>query len=721
MSSTSTVACISPACEVRTSKPGRPAMPAQSTVRIDNVDVPLLSANTVVVGTGAAGYCAADRLVQYGQRDVLVISDRITAGSSRNAGSDKQTYYKLTLGGEAGDSVSEMARTLYDGGAMDGDHALVEAALSPQAFLHLVDLGVEFPRNRFGEFVGYKTDHDPRQRATSVGPYTSRTMVERLEQKVLAEGIHVVEGLRIVDILANDGEAVGLLCLRRRTTRGEVESGQSRFLLVRARSVVYATGGPAGMYARSVFPHGQWGASGAAYRAGATGKNLTEWQFGLASIAPRWNVSGSYMQVLPTFVSTDADGNGEREFLTEAIPDYGRQLSLIFLKGYQWPFDVRKARDGSSLIDLLVYRETVIRGRRVFLDFTRNPYGRDLDAGALEPPARNYLERAGVLFGTPAQRLQSMNRPAYELYREKNPSIDLMHERLEVDLCVQHNNGGLAVDSWWQSVSLPGLFPVGEAAGSHGVYRPGGAALNATQVGAMRAAQWITARRTDGLPDMADFLAAARPALAEAAALLDAAAGRVAAGRPDSTGLLLRRITGLMSEKAGPIRSAASVHQALADVRGYLEGLAEEAAVDASSRRSVDRLFLLRDILTSQFVYLTAMTDYLAHGGHSRGSVLYTDAAGELPGCAVGVGGDDTAMADGVQCHAGEDKPGLPEEFRFLLDDGELDDQIQEIRLGLQPQLQARATWRTRRSIPDTSGDFFENVWREFREDHNIR
>jgi succinate dehydrogenase / fumarate reductase, flavoprotein subunit len=103
------------------------------------------------------------------------------------------------------------------------------------------------------------------------------------------------------------------------------------------------------------------------------GKNLTEWLFGLASIKPRWNVSGTYMQALPRFVSTDADGGDIREFLSEAIPDYGRQLSMIFLKGYQWPFDNRKALDGSCLLDLLVYRETVLRGRRVFLDFRTNP------------------------------------------------------------------------------------------------------------------------------------------------------------------------------------------------------------------------------------------------------------------------------------------------------------------------------------------------------------
>ena len=47
-------------------------------------------------------------------------------------------------------------------------------------------------------------------------------------------------------------------------------------------------------------------------------------------------------------------------------------------------------------------------------------------------------------------------------------------------------------DIWWESSSLAGFFPIGECAGTFGVYRPGGTALNATQVGAMRAALKIS-------------------------------------------------------------------------------------------------------------------------------------------------------------------------------------------------------------------------------------
>lgn len=700
--------------------------------------VPVVTANTVVVGTGSAGYCAADRLWDFGQDDVVMVADKIHAGASRNAGSDKQTYYKLTLSGGDGDSVREMAETLFAGGAMDGDNALAEAALSARAFLHLCDLGVPFPQNRYGEFIGYKTDHDPRRRATSVGPYTSRSMVQQLEQKVTRNGTRVFDECRVVDLVTRQTEdggraVVGVLVLR---TDVPHDGAESPFLLFRCTNVVYATGGPAGIYATRVFPNGQWGASGAAYRAGVHGKNLTEWQFGLASTKPRWNVSGTYMQVIPRFVSTDADGGDEREFLTEAIPDYGRLLSLVFLKGYQWPFDIRKALDGSSLIDLLVYRETVLRGRRVFLDFRRNPVREDLDPSALSPEAHEYLERAGVLFGTPIERLRRMNEPAYQFYLDRNPYVDLEKEMLEVDVCAQHNNGGLLVDAWWQS-NVAGFFPVGEAGGAHGVYRPGGAALNSGQVGATRAAQLIAARRREEPATEEDFAAAASPVLAGALDLVARATSRAAHGVPDNTGDLLRDVGVLMSAKAGPVRSAASIQEALVQVHAWLSGYGDLVTADPRSRRAVNRTFLVRDILTTAYVYLSAMADYVAHGGRSRGSVLYTDPEGSLPRVGHGEGA--------------ERELDLPEVFRFTLDGGALDDEVQEAAwvapsgaadvpgaaLGMpdgglaQPWAEPEVRradddagrpvfrWRPRRPIPEDD-DFFENVWREFREHGNV-
>ena len=86
--------------------------------------IPAVTYNTAVVGTGAAGFNAADRLCQYGQTDVVMVTEGVNMGTSRNTGSDKQTYYKLTLSGGGPDSVREMAQTLFDGRCVDGDLAL---------------------------------------------------------------------------------------------------------------------------------------------------------------------------------------------------------------------------------------------------------------------------------------------------------------------------------------------------------------------------------------------------------------------------------------------------------------------------------------------------------------------------------------------------------------------------------------------------------------------
>ena len=630
--------------------------------------------NTAVVGSGAAGFNAADRLWQLGQHDIVLVTENRAGGTSRNTGSDKQTYYKLNLSGGEPDSVREMADTLYAGRCVDGDLALCEAALSSQCFLKLVELGVPFPRNRYGEYIGYKTDHDPRRRATSVGPYTSKQMTECLEAAVQAKGVPMLDKTQVIKILTDGGTVCGLLCLN-----VTAQNDADRFVLIRCKNVIWATGGPAGMYADSVYPFSQYGATGLALEAGAKGKNLTEWQYGLASVAPRWNVSGTYMQVLPRVFSTAADGSDEREFLMDFFTDAHDMLSKLFLKGYQWPFDVRKVADGSSIIDILVYLETC-KGRKVYLDYRTNPADGEFSYDDLLPEAHEYLTRAGACFGTPIERLAHMNQPAIDFYRDKG--VDLYTQPLEIALCAQHNNGGIGIDCWWQT-DVKGLFAVGEAAASHGVYRPGGTALNAGQVGSTRAAQYIAARcRGDA---SAGFDVAASAALAEMAALADAC-------RADTGNVraLWQHAAEEMSRCGAAIRDPAQIRAYGKQVEAQLAGFAK--TVKAGSRTELAMVYRLRDMLLSQHAYLTAMADYTAHGGKSRGSALYTDLTGGI-------------------------KPftQLPDTFTFALDEAEAP-LIQELWF---EDGTCRTRWRAPRPIPEED-DFFENVWRSYRETGNI-
>ena len=364
-----------------------------------------------------------------------------------------------------------MADTLFAGRCVDGDIALCEAALSTQYFLKLVELGVPFPRNRYGEYIGYKTDHDSLRRATSVGPYTSKQMTECLERAVLAKGVPILDKTQLIKILADSGTVCGLLCLNT-----AAQDAADRFTLIRCKNVIWATGGPAGMYADSVYPFSQYGATGLALEAGARGKNLTEWQYGLASVAPR-------------VYSTAADGSDEREFLMDFFSDVHDMLSNLFLKGYQWPFDVRKIADGSSIIDILVYLETC-KGRKVYLDYRTNPAGGEFSYDDLLPEAREYLTRA--------------------------------------------DTGN--VRALWQ----------------HAVEE--------------------------------------------------------------------------MSRCGAAIRDPAQIRAYGKQVEAQLADFAQ--TVKAGSRTELAMLYRLRDMLLSQRAYLTAMADYTAHGGKSRGSALYTDLTG---------------------------------------------------------------------------------------------
>jgi len=631
----------------------------------------MLTYDAVVIGTGAAGYNAACRIKEMGEKSVAIVTEGVNCGTSRNTGSDKQTYYKLGLGGDSPDSVRQMAENLFAGGSVDGDNALCEAALSVRCFMNLCELGVAFPVNRYGEYVGYKTDHDPFARATSAGPLTSKFMTEVLEKHAAKLEIPIHSGLLAVEILKNNDSVCGLLCIEK--TSGE-------FVAIRCADVVMATGGPAGIYADSVYPECHTGTTSLALLAGASAQNLTEWQYGLASIAPRWNVSGTYMQVLPRFVSID-ENNVEYEFLADYFADPYEALSAVFLKGYQWPFDSKKVLSGSSVVDLLVYRECVLKKRRVYLDFTKNPFGlEEIDYAALSEEAYVYLRKANACFGKPIDRLFKMNTPAVSLYAGKG--LDITKEYLEIALCAQHNNGGVAVDLWWQT-SVKGLFAAGECAGTHGITRPGGSALNAGQVGSLRAAQYISAHGNKLLDETAfvNLSEAAEAANKEqlAKVLLNA----------DNVSEKISAAQRRMSDSAAAIRNKDQMLTALSEINAELATLADTVGV--KNPASLFLFYKLRDILVTQEAMLTALIDYADTVGKTRGSSLCFDTNGKL-------------------------REGLDEIFRFTEEDGSTRAKVQEIK---KTDDGFCASWRDVRPLP-TTDDFFENVWSRYREDKNI-
>lgn len=628
--------------------------------------VDLYALDTLVVGSGCAGFNAADTLFDLGRRDIALLTEGVDMGTSRNTGSDKQTYYKLSLCADAADSVYELAENLFQGGSVNGDTALAEAAGSVRSFMKLVNLGVPFPTNTYGEYVGYKTDHDPRQRATSCGPLTSKLMTERLEASVRRKGIPLYDGFQAVKLLVEGGRVRGLIALDKDRLSAQ-DWGLAVFL---CNQVVLATGGPAIAYGQTVYPESQTGSTGMALEVGAAACNLQEWQYGLASVKFRWNVSGTYQQVLPRYISVDKSGR-EREFLLEYAPSPREALELEFLKGYQWPFDTEKA-EGSSLIDLAVYRETS-QGNRVFLDFRQNPAGLEGGLSGLPQEAREYLERSGAFQETPIQRLAHMNPDAIQLYASHG--IDLWQEPLEVAVCAQHNNGGLAVDLHWES-TLKGLYAAGEAAGTFGIARPGGSALNSTQVGSLRAAEHIAETCPQALP-REELTPGVQSQVEELLGHL----GQLLAGGPERPGDQRRAFQQAMSLWAGHIRSLPEMERLARQAEDTLAHFWERTG--ASSPRELPFVLKNRDMLLVQRAMLSAMA-LTGRACGSRGSALLADPEGER-------------------------LPGLPWGFRR----GSGAHRRDWVETRLSPE-GANSRFVPVRPLPKTD-DWFENVWREYQ------
>ncbi len=452
-----------------------------------------------MIGSGAAAYSCADWLFKEGMTDIAVVTENRLSGTSRNTGSDKQTYYKISMDGFTPDSPYKMASDMFAGGSCDGTKMYLEAINSRKCFLRLCEYGVPFPTDEYGGYPGYKTDHDDTLRATSVGPLTSKIMTEKLEKVVIEKNKTVIfDNKLVVKILTHKNKAYGVMAFDTLT---------NSFENIFAENIICATGAPACIYNDSVYPASQHGMTGVLIDCGVRMCNFTQWQYGMASVDFRWNVSGSFMQVIPRFVSVDKNGN-EYEFLSSYFDDIYEAYNFVFLKGYQWPFSFDRA-DESSQIDLAVHSE-ILKGRKVYLDYTKNPVSFSFEN--LCDEAKDYLTSTNSVAATPIERLKKLNSKAIDIYLRQG--IDLSADKLRIAVCAQHNNGGVYTDNNFQS-DIEGLYVIGEASGSFGLARPGGSALNDTQISGLVCAKHIKNKEQQVIdkniissfviPDVSDF------------------------------------------------------------------------------------------------------------------------------------------------------------------------------------------------------------------------
>ena len=651
-------------------------------LEIRNQSLPIYKCDVLVVGSGAAGLRAAVELKRRG-KNVLIATSGVGMGTSACSGSDKQTLHTSSTRAR-GDDFYELAKSIASGGAMDMDIAYVEALGSVQAAEGLQFLGLPLPKDRFGGVLRYQTDHDEYGRATSCGPRTSRLMVKVLAEEVKRLEIPVLSRCTAVEItktkLENSEEIASGLFF----TSNSSENNPYGLGYIQCENLVLATGGPGELYRDSVYPGKCHGSLGLALEAGITLSNLTESQFGISTgrDAFPWNLSGSYMQAIPHIYSIAEDGK-EVSFLESFFPDTASLCNAVFQKGYQWPFHAdRTLGYQSSLVDLAIYEQQKM-GREVFMDFLRNPAcntKKDFDVAMCSDEVRSYLANNEANGALPIERLERLNPLAIELYKQNG--TDLKVQPLKFGVNNQHLNGGIEVDLWGRT-SLDNCYAVGELASTHGVTRPGGAALNSGQVFGLRVAEHVCgkaevapAENTENTENIVNTYVLLSQSIESALEQKQTSIGIEA---------LRNEVQRLMSDHAGFVTSEPSVKAGLKDLKALaLRPIHIETPSQAGS------FFLWRQNTLAAIAIAVSLDDYIKRGGVSRGARLVCTPSGDkVPRTANG----------------------LLESYRHLGGDDPLANHKQLISMFAGSPV---PFWRSTNPEPVTSDIYFEKNWPDF-------
>ncbi|EDS7008275.1 FAD-binding protein [Salmonella enterica subsp. diarizonae] len=592
---------------------------------INGLSVPIYKYDALVIGTGAAGLRAAVELKRRNV-DVLLATAGLYKGASACSGSDKQTLFTASTS-KGGDNFFKLAADLSIGGCMDKDVAYVESVGSVNTLAGLQFLGLNLPEDQYGSVLRYQTDHDETGRATSCGPRTSRLMVKVLLEEVQRLEIPVLENTTALKLLVStfsgseDKCAGAIVSINQPTVQNKFKLG-----ILLSANVVLATGGPGSMYRDSAYPRGCYGSLGLALDAGIMLTNIIESQFGISTARSTfpWNLSGSYVQVIPYIYSVDSVGN-EINFLADYYRTTQELASNIFRKGYQWPFQSSRTLSyGSSLIDMAIFNE-IHNGHCVYMDFNRNPQPVPGDAPfsleRLDVDVKQYLSNNKCDQPLPIQRLNHINPLSIELYRMHGH--DISTTPLSFSINNQHMNGGIEIDIWGES-SLKGCFAVGEVAGTHGVTRPGGAALNSGQVFGVRVAQKIT-NNLKLNTQQAELANEYIPSVfGEIISYCEKSITSAKISLSEIQDIIRKR----MSDKAGFIVAAKDIKDELSAALQLFSEI-EKNGIKVNDANQLTDLLLWKHFALTSSAVLSMLHYYISAGGGSRGARIVLDEQGD--------------------------------------------------------------------------------------------
>jgi len=390
-------------------------------IDLDKVDY---ETDVLIIGSGGAGLSAA-LLAQENGAKVLVVT-KLRLGDSNTIGAEGGTqaadrpndspvlHYLDTMGGGHFENVSDLV------------WAMVNDA--PMVIRWLEDLGVIWDKEQDGSMRELKLAGECRKRVHSCKDHTGLEVMRVLCDEVRShENIDVLEFEAVIEFVMDEaGRMSGALMVNLET---------NKLSLVRAKSVILATGGLGRLHTMGFPTTNHYGATGdglvMAYRAGCS------------------LLYGASIQYHPTGVAFPQQLAGM--LVTENVRALGGQI--VNVDGEEVACNL-EPRD---VLASFIIRECTKRGRGI-----KTPAG---DNGIWEDiPLIDIIHGEGTI----AQRLPTMVRQFARF------GIDITKEPVLVYPSIHYQNGGVKMDTYAAS-EIPGLWVPGEVGGGvHGRNRLGG-------------------------------------------------------------------------------------------------------------------------------------------------------------------------------------------------------------------------------------------------------
>ena len=551
--------------------------------------------DVVVIGAGGAGIRAAIEAKAQGARTALVCKSLFgkahTVMAEGGIAAALRNVWKE-------DGWDVHFRDTMRGGKLLNNWrmAQIHAQEAPDRVLELEEWGALFDRTPDGLILQRDFGGHRYARLAHVGDRTGLEMIRTLQHRATEVGIDVLMECTMQRILMDDGRVAGAFGYWRQT---------GRFILLRAKAIVLATGG-AGRAWRVT--SNSWEYSGDGLRmaldAGAALQDMEFVQFHPTGMVWPLSVRGLLVtEGVRGDGGTLRNSQGER-FMFRYIPDFFKaETADNEAEADRW---YENKRDNRRTPDLLP-RDEVARA-----------INSEVKAGRGSPHGGVFLDIASRRSPDFIQkRLPSM----YHQFKEL-ADIDITKEPMEIGPTCHYYMGGIRVDADTTAATVAGLFAAGEcAAGMHGANRLGGNSLSDLVVfgrrAGMYAAQHAAAQHAPGAVDTAELEEEARTMLAP----FDRPGG-------EDPYAIQNELQGTMQELVGLIRTQSELEEAIRHIGDYRARL-DRVTVHGGTRYNPawnTALDLVSLLTVSEICARAAATRTESRGGHTREDFPKTDA-----------------------------------------------------------------------------------------------